>query len=68
MRHSLKHHIPDYWTADVALCFVGFLDRLATAVWDQHGPAMSDLLESQLAHEPDQPTDDDAALDDEFPF
>lgn len=68
MRHTQKHHIPDHWTADMALCFVGFLDQLATAVWDQHGPAMSDLLESQLSYTTDRPTDGCTALDDEFPF
>jgi len=68
MRHSLKHHIPDHWSADVALCFVGFLDQLATAVWDQHGPAMSDLLESQLAYDLERPQDNDTAHDDESHF
>jgi len=68
MKNELKHRIPEHWTPDMALCFVGFLDQLATAVWDQHGYAMSDLLEKQVSHELGKSPDLNATVDDEIPF
>ena len=68
MKHELKHRIPEHWTPDMALCFVGFLDQLATAVWDQHGYGMSDLLEKQSPHNLQEPPDHDSMIDDEIPL
>jgi len=41
----MKHcNIPNTWTGAEALAFVGFLDRLSSAIWRAHGSEMARCL------------------------
>jgi len=53
----VRLEIPTDWTAADALVVVGFLDALATAIWQAYGLEMAEAIEAKADWEP-PPFDD----------
>lgn len=63
MRYDHRHEIPEEWTGDFALSFVGFLEGIIGAVWEKHGPEMMKLLDRQVRSYSTGPSEAEEFLD-----
>ena len=54
----VRLEIPTDWTAADALVVVGFLDALATAIWQAYGVEMAEAIEAKADWEKPPPFDD----------
>ena len=71
MQPKPRHEIPLEWNADFALAFVGFLEGIIAAVWQQHGCEMQKLIDQRAKDIKTDPSDADEffdLLDADYPF